>query len=295
MTDPFNTPHPSFMKDKGIFWAYQPAPPHPAEIKASDLKPGVFSVTSHPSLGIGLHPLTPAADKLIRFPKGCGAELLDEITSFLSTETEARYKQFGYIHKRGILVHGKPGTGKTSLFNQITKDFVDDGGFVLYNPSPALLSGAMDLLRQRLPESRVLVIFEEFESTILDWESLLLQLLDGMLTHDRFVVLASTNYIDQIPLRFRARPSRFASVIEIPGPNLEMRQQYLQQMVPEAVRLQVGDQLTEIAEKTEGFTLDGLKDVVISAFCLQQPLDECIAKARAAAVLLAKEEEEANG
>ena len=60
---------------------------------------------------------------LIRMPNSKTDQLLKSIETFWSIKD--KYKQFGQLYKRGILLHGTQGTGKTTtidlLFNQLLK------------------------------------------------------------------------------------------------------------------------------------------------------------------------------
>lgn len=287
-TDPhFSVPRP------GMYFGFAPDPPTPPPTPSAVVVPdGAYQVGYQQGRGYYLQKFSPFSDKLVRFMSGAAKDVLTEVDTFLTPEVAARYKKYGYAHRRGILVHGKPGTGKTSLFNQAMADFTSKGGIALYNPSPGAAHAGINLARRDGRNARVLVLLEELEGHIENWEHDLLQLLDGMASFDNFVVLASTNYLDQVPARFKCRPSRFATVVELPGPTREMRVEYMKMIVPESEREITLPPLEEIADLTEGFVLDGLKDVMVSVLCLGIPAQAAVAKAKLLQEMEAKEAKE---
>ena len=71
----------------------------------------------------------------------------------------------------------------------------------------------------------------------------------------------------------RNRTSRFSSVIHVPFPDAKARAHYLD--------VKFGNEVTnakEWVEKTEGFSIDDLKEVVLAVTCLDQNIDEVVDK-----------------
>jgi DNA replication protein DnaC len=62
---------------------------------------------------------------------GLSTEILDDIKRFW--ESEERYKQFGNVYKRNILLYSLPGNGKTSLINILCHKLIDEhDGVVIF-------------------------------------------------------------------------------------------------------------------------------------------------------------------
>ena len=88
--------------------------------------------------------------------------------------------------------------------------------------------------------------------------------------------VATTNYIEDIPQRIRNRPSRFAEVIEIGPPDKELRRAYLLAKIHEDDVVNID----EWVEKTDGLTIDHLKNLIINVLVLGLPLDDAVEKLR---------------
>jgi len=58
-------------------------------------------------------------------------------------------------------------------------------------------------------------------------EQALLQLLDGGIQHSNTVIIATTNYPENLPDRIINRPSRIDRIVEIDMPTREMREIYI--------------------------------------------------------------------
>lgn len=250
----------------------------PGRVEA--VPPGIYKLFGpQPMRGPFYQEFRPNLDKLTEFKGGVAKEVVDDINNFLTPEVEARFRRYGFQHRRGILVYGKPGTGKTSLFFQIANKFVADGGIVFFNPELPLITQMAKYIRAAKPDQKILVILEEFDDLLeCGWENTLLQLLDGGNSLSQIVYLASTNYIENVPKRFKSRPSRFALVTELPPPDAETRREYLSRVVHVEDRKLFN--LDKVVEATEGMVLDQLKDVVVSAICLGSNVEGSIKKLR---------------
>lgn len=217
-------------------------------------------------------PMEFKSDKIVDLPSVEYTQLTQEMKYFLKPETKAKFEQMGYLYKRSSLLHGAPGAGKTILVNRVAKDVVAIGGIVLFNPHPAFIEKAYDYLNQIQPDVLTLVVLEELDVHISDQENELLHLLDGESQKKNVMYIATTNFIDRIPSRI-CRPGRFSTLLEVHYPSEEARFVYL------ATKLN-NDRAKIISELTNGFSIDDLKEVVLSTECLGYSLDNVIARIR---------------
>jgi hypothetical protein len=234
----------------GRFW-------EPSNV-AKKLPAGVYSVGVSQRIGPYIDLMKVVTDDLIHLP-GMGADVvLDEIRKFW--DAKARYKKFGAVHKRGIIMEGPPGSGKTSNAELLVQMFVTDlDGVVIVTPSVEQISIGLDLIRKREPLRPIMVLIEDIDGVIKGGESHLLNLLDGKHQHDGIVTVATTNYIDRLPDRIANRPSRFDLVVKIDLPNYDARKAYLTAR---------GEGLTEytieqLAQATDNYSVAHLKELLI--------------------------------
>lgn len=246
---------------------YQPVPGVSLYPK---LNPGVYRVDWDPRTDtVSFAEMDSCHDKLVDLPGTEYDLVMADMDTFLSKECISRFEEIGLIHKMNILLYGAPGTGKTCIVNRVSQKVIDSGGIVLFNPQPGSLKTTYEVLDAIQPDTRVLVIFEEMDEHVRNDETKLLHVLDGEVQKKNAMYIATTNYIDKIPARVR-RPGRFASVIKVGFPSLKARKAYL------ATKLKDENLIDKIASKTEGFSIDELKEVVRGHYCMMKPLDEYI-------------------
>lgn len=216
----------------------------------------------------------PKCDDIIDLPSKEYEFIVNQMRHFLKPETKSKFDEYGFIYKRSALLYGKPGTGKTVIVNRIIQEALHNNAIVLFNPDPRLLYRYYQDVNTTDKDKMCLVVFEEFDA-LLDKgkavEESLLSLLDGEIQKENVMYLATTNHVDQIPARLK-RPGRFGSLVEIGFPSAEARSVYLKaKHIPES-------EIHSWVEKTEGFSVDELKETVLSTKCLGYNLDDIIAR-----------------
>lgn len=246
-------------------------PSFPQE-RSSTVPAGIYRISQDETGRIYFVPGSTMADELLTFNDSITDKVFNEVQKFWDNSTKSKFDEKGLVYKRGVLLHGKPGTGKTCLIVQVMEKHVENGGIVIFNPSVSLLVQGINQMREIESDKKILVIFEEFDRIVNSAE--FLSLLDGELQLENIVYIATTNYIDRIPARIRCRPSRFATVIEIGKPTYEHRLQYFKHKMPELTDAT----LVEWATKTEGLVIDQLKDIIVSVYCFDLTFDESLNK-----------------
>ena len=217
--------------------------------------------------------------KLYILPNDIQTTILDDIKRFW--ESEERYRQFGNVYKRNILLYSLPGNGKTSLINILAHKLIDEyDGVVIFIDNTQALSSyhvCMERLRDIEPNRKIVTIIEDFERLSKDdhYTAMLLQLLDGNTQFDNVVTIATTNYPQILEKRFTCRPSRFNLVIEYKKPTEDVRRAYITMKLQDA-GFDVEDEkikkdIERYTIKTEGYTFDFLKEVIQGIYVDQIP------------------------
>lgn len=165
--------------------------------------------------------------------------------------------------KRGILLYGKPGNGKTSIIRTVMSQ---------YNFKPVtVVAGANDeAVREAFTyaeeQSPALLYFEDLDSLLeksLDPSSFL-NLMDGISAKNGLLIIATANEVKKLKANVTDRPSRFDRKFEIPLPNAEMAYIYLRRWFDNRISIKKCRELAKYASKHE-FSYAYLKELYISS------------------------------
>jgi hypothetical protein len=137
------------------------------------------------------------------------------------------FLKHGRTHKRGFLLYGSPGGGKSTTIREIVKNTIAIGGFGILFKSPGHFRWAYDVIRQMYPDAPVVAVMEDIDKNMSRHETDIIDMMDGLEKLDNVMFLATTNYLDRLPTRIRNRPSRFDRTYEIEFPGNVMRREFL--------------------------------------------------------------------
>lgn len=212
-------------------------------------------------------------DDLLVLPDNRMTQLLTEIDMFWKTYDN--FNKFGFLHRRGVLLYGPQGSGKSLLIQQICKNCIDEGDVVfICNSHPHVFQMGLEYFRQIEPERRCVCVFEDIDALNDEYgEEELLMLLDGENVINRCLNIASTNYPERLDKRLVARPRRFDRVIKIDMPSADVRRFYLEQKLKIS---KDNDDIDKWIEATDGFSFAALAELVISVKCLNKEFDESL-------------------
>jgi len=221
-------------------------------------------------------------DELLIFPDVIQDKILTDIKTFW--DRKEYFKKYKYAYKRGILLHGPAGNGKSSIINLLCKELIESYKgvvFFLQNSDDlgAFMTFISEYFKQIEPQTRILCVIEDIENfaTGHETESKLLNLLDGVGQMENIVYLATSNYPEKLKDRITNRPSRFDRRYEIKNPTDEIRRFYFQKKLkPEDLEALKPEGLEMWVKKTAGFTLSHLGEVVKSVMCLGNTLEDTI-------------------
>lgn len=234
------------------------------------LIPGMYQPFFSNERGYYCKQISLESDDLFMFTNAITTSLLTEIDKFWNKAE--LYEKNNLIHKRGILLAGYAGTGKTSYINLICRDLIKRGGVIFKISGPNNLLEYMDLVKLGMmkiePNTQVITIIEDidnYESV----ESRLLDFLDGQNYFKHHIVIATSNNTEDLsePL---LRPSRLDLKIEVGYPDEKTREEYFAfKEVPE-------DDISELVKCTDGLSIADLKEIYICVYILEYPLTEAV-------------------
>jgi AAA+ superfamily predicted ATPase len=210
-------------------------------------------------------------DDLIDFANSLPSQILHEIENFWALGE--KFQKHGYLHRRGDLLYGPQGSGKSSVVHQVVHRIIKAGHVAVFCEHPGVLTRTMELFRKIEPDRPLVCMFEDIDAIIeIHGDSELLQWLDGSHQINKVINIATTNYPERLDRRIVSRPRRFDRIIKIEAPAARIREAYFQKKLPE---LQEGD-LTKWVEVTEGLSFAALAELVISVACLGNSLEATV-------------------
>lgn len=239
------------------------------------LDKGVYNIFANQHHGVVFERKNICVDDLLRFPDSVSDKILKEITTFWSKGD--KFKFHGFLHRRGYLLHGPAGSGKTCLVQQIIADIVGADGLVFQCTNhPSVFNDGLANYRKIEPYRPVVCLFEDIDAIIDEYgEDEILTLLDGENQIDRVLNIATTNYPEKLDPRLVARPRRFDRVMKIDMPPDAVRSMYFEK------KLKIdGHELKKWINATENFSFAACAELVISVMCFEMPFNDAVEKLR---------------
>ncbi|KRF21675.1 ATPase [Paenibacillus sp. Soil787] len=178
------------------------------------------------------------------------------------TEDRAFFKEYQLPYKRGILLYGKPGNGKTTLVKSIAGSVKAPVAYwqITENTGSESIQEVFQAAANMAP---MILVIEDIDAMPQRARSYFLNILDGATSKEGIFLIGTTNYPEQIDPALMNRAGRFDRAYEIKLPDLELRQIYLEQ---KGIGKLLSKELIRVtAKQTEGFTFAQLNELYVSA------------------------------
>lgn len=237
------------------------------------LKSGVYDVNIDDH-GVSFSNKVILSDHWLNFRDDLVVQVMDEIEKFW--DSSEAFKKYGFLQRRGYLLYGPAGTGKSVLINQIIHQLISKDGIVFIGENPNILVAAIKIFRKIEPSRKIIVVLEDIDAIIQRYgESTLLSYLDGEDSSNYVINICSTNYPEKLDRRLVNRPRRIDRLIHITFPDAKMRSHFFKEKMGID-----GEELDKWVTNTEKFTFAGLTELVISVKCLGNDFEVAIKNLR---------------
>lgn len=201
------------------------------------------------------------ADDALFLPPAIRTRIDTEVVRFFSPEAAAMYASLGVPYRRGVLLHGPPGNGKTSMIRLIGSRLPSVPGILLRPSANFDADQLAGVFRRWTEEAPCILVVED-----LDWllervdVSSFLNLIDGVDSSATggLLLVATTNHPERLDPAVNNRPGRFDVVVEVPGPDESLRLAFLRRHLDgcdEAL-------LRELAADGDGLAFAHLHEVI---------------------------------
>lgn len=246
----------------------------PSGARCEILETGVYQIDSD-NYGIFFQKVKIVTDDLIELDDAVNKRVLTSMKTFWSRK--AAYSKRKIIYKRGILLWGPAGSGKTATIQLLINELLRADGLVLLCRHPGLTSDAISILRRIEPDRNIIVVLEDIDEIIaVHGEHQLLALLDGENQVENVVNVATTNYPERLGARIVNRPSRFDERIFVDMPNAVARRRYLKHALRDEKISEV--EIDIWVNRTKDFSVAHLRELVVAVYCLDQPFEEVLSR-----------------
>jgi len=179
------------------------------------------------------------------------------------------YDKNNIPYKRGLILTGLPGTGKTLTGKILLAQ--SDCTFIWVTQDMVCYSEDIKYMYDMAKELAPCILFMEDLDDYLEKSSavgVVKTQMDGLTSVDGICTILCTNYPDRLPKALLDRPSRFDEVVIFSLPDEQLRYEILNKLAQPMNITNKDKCLRDIASKSDGLTGAHLKEVLVYALLL---------------------------
>ncbi|RXJ00650.1 ATP-binding protein [Anaerobacillus alkaliphilus] len=187
-------------------------------------------------------------------------EIYRSIDQFF-TEDGKFFRQYNIPYKRGILLYGSPGNGKTTLVKSIANSIQAPVVYwqITEHTSSYTVKEVFTSIAKMTP---MVLVIEDMDSMPEEVRSVFLNILDGSTSKEGIFLIGTTNYPEKIDPALINRSGRFDRAYELKLPTDELRYKYL--LMKQFDQFMSLEDVERIVQNTKGFSFAQLNELYTS-------------------------------
>lgn len=168
------------------------------------------------------------------------------------------YSEYNLPYKRGILLYGPPGNGKTTLVKSIASSV--DAPVAYYQINEFTTGESIqEVFEDAAQLAPVVLVIEDVDSLPEKARSAFLNVLDGATSKEGIFLIGTTNYPEKVDEGLKNRAGRFDRMYEISKPDASLRRQFfVNTKLRDSLR---EEEMDQVVEKTDEFSLAQLNEL----------------------------------
>lgn len=235
-----------------------------------EIDPGFYTIKYSEKQGYYLFKKELKLDDLIELPSKGSEEVMESIQTFW--DRKDKFKEYGFAYKRGILLYGPAGTGKSSIINLLAFNLIEKKNGVIFTIKDAddlsyYLTFIPEIFRVIEKDRPIITIIEDIDGLCESSrvETTLINMLDGIEQMDNVVYIATTNFMEKLTDRIANRPNRFDRRIFVGYPVAKVRKKYIQfKLKPDDLKRLGNTEIDRWVKDTKGLTISHIGEMIKS-------------------------------